>query len=104
MSLTHWPIDNSIDGEIENLHAAATPAVPITDAVMTWTLYDSSGEVVTGCDAVAMPHVAAGLYRGSAMPTSSLTINAKYRMTISCSNYDASWTEWKRAMPRGFED
>ena len=105
MTIPYLPIDNAIDVVVENFHAAATPSTPIIDAAMTFTVYPAgSSTAVAGCDGVSMGHKGAGTYRGTAMPTSSLTAGSKYNVKITCSNYDVTWQQPYQALPRAFED
>jgi hypothetical protein len=102
--LPYLAIGNKIDVVIEDLHTAASPDTPITDATITWTLYDSSDQVVAGCNAVSMAHTGSGTYRGGATPSSALTEAAQYRLAIACSNYDVSWSQRYQAKYRAFAD
>jgi len=96
----YLPVDNSFDVYVENFHAAADPDTPLTDAAMTFTLYDLAGDAVSGATAVEMSHRGSGEYRGSAEPT--LTAGTIYKLVITCSNYTAAWTQYYPARTRPF--
>lgn len=102
MRLDFLPIGNYLDVVLENYHAASDPATPITDAVMQFTVYDSAGVAVAGCENVSMTHAGVGHYRGSAKPSTDLTSGTRYRVLVECTNYGDQWQQTFVARPRTF--
>ena len=95
--------DNDYDVVIDDLHKDETPDTPITDATITATLADSSGDAVTGANAVSITHKGTGNYRGTLQP-SGLTDGARYTLTVTCSNYRAKWTALVTCRTRHFSE
>lgn len=96
------PVGNKIDVVITTLTTASDTDTPITDATITFSVYDSDGDVVAGMGAVSVSHIGAGTYRGGSTPTTALTDGALYRVIISSSNYDFKWDETFYARDRAF--
>lgn len=53
------------------------------DAVVTVTVKDSNGSVVSGGNAVAMPSIGGGGYRGVLPSTLAIVANARYTVEIT---------------------
>jgi hypothetical protein len=94
------PRANSIDVFVKRFRAAATDEA-ITDAVLTFTIYDSDGNVVSGASGVAMPHLGDGHYRGTA-GSLSFTYGSDYKVVVTSSTHEVTWTKWYRATTRNF--
>ena len=102
MPINFLPISNAVDVTGDNLHTAADPTTPITDAVIVFTVYDSNDVAVPGLTNISMAHVASGNYRGTGTPDSALTSGATYTIKVTCSNYNTQWEEQYEAKPRNF--
>ena len=74
----------------------------VNDATLIYTLYDSTGAVVSSLSGVSVTYVAAsnGDYRGVIPGTATLTENAAYRILVTSSNYSLRWEAWVTAQRR----
>lgn len=98
------PNNNAIDVFCRRLRSAATGA-EITNATLTFTIYDSDDAAVSGANAVAMPYIGTaddpGHYRGSSGQL-SLTEGNRYKIVVTSNNYPVRWVQYFRAQPRPF--
>jgi len=94
-------VGNAVQAYVRNLHSANAPLTPITDATITFTIFDADGVALADCEDVSMPHNANGNYFASCEP--ALTAGDRYKIVISCSNYLARWTRWYTAGVRQFD-
>ncbi len=101
--MDHIAVGNRIDFVITGLTTAADTDTLITDATITFSVFDSDGTVVPGMDAVSIPHVSSGNYRGSSTPTTDLTAGDEYQVKAVSSNYDLTWDETFLARDRAFD-
>jgi len=87
MGLDYLPYKNSIDVFVEEFQDAATET-EITDATMTFSIYDTNGTVISGIEDISMTYQGSnGHYRGSKDLGTLLTVNTSYDVVITCTNY-----------------
>lgn len=101
----YLPNNNGIDVFCKHLRSAAT-GLEIDDASLSFTIYDSDDQPVTGAEDVAMPYVGnpntdPGHYRGTTTSL-SLTNGARYRIVVTASDYPLTWQQYFFARPRPF--
>lgn len=101
--MDYIPVGNRIDFVIEGLTTAADTGTAITDATITFSMFDSNGTVVPGMEDVEMTHSASGNYRGASTPTTAVTAGELYRVVAAASNYDFTWDETFYARNRAFD-
>jgi hypothetical protein len=104
------PLDNSLDVFTTEPLKNALTNVAVTDAILTFTIYDSSGNALSGATAVSMPHVGDGgisidngHYRGTVdLSAVSLSDGSRYKIVVSASNYAIKWERVFPASNRPF--
>lgn len=92
------PIGNAVDVFVKGFRASAND-IPITDAVLTFTIYDPSGTPLAEATGISMPHLGDGHYRGTASDL-ALTLDEWYRVVVNGFNYRVQWEKSFRARPR----
>ena len=93
MDRHYLPVGNDFDVLVSNLRDAETET-PVTNAVLTCTLYDVTDEAIEGASSISLSHKGSGDYRGTVSPTEDLTADDYYKIVITSSNYNYRRMEW----------
>lgn len=86
------------------LYGVEVEGVANDDAVVTVTVKNSAGAVVSGGDAVPMPNVSSGTYRGALPSTLAIVVDGRYTLEITATIADVGiglWTISRPAKLRG---